>query len=92
MSRFGRREFLRIKAFYGTSDNAVKTQVWIAISVYVLVAINKKEHKLDRSMNEILQILSLNLFEKNPFFSALSGRIDPDPEGPRHNQLSLFDF
>ena len=65
------KQHLRIKAFYGTSDNAVKTQVWIAISVYVLVAIIKKEHKLDRSMNEILQILSLNLFEKTPLFSAL---------------------
>jgi len=86
------KQHLRIKAFYGTSDNAVKTQVWIAISVYVLVAIIKKEHKLDRSMNEILQILSLNLFEKTPLFSALSGKIDPDPKGPRHNQLSLFDF
>ncbi|MSQ93293.1 MAG: IS4 family transposase, partial [Gemmataceae bacterium] len=54
-------------------DNAVKTQVWIAISVYVLVAIIKKEHKLDRSMNEILQILSLNLFEKNPLFFGIIG-------------------
>jgi transposase len=85
------KQHLRIKAFYGTSDNAVKTQVWIAISVYVLVAIVKKEHKLERSMNEILQILSLNLFEKTTLFSALSGKIDPNPEGPRHNQLSLFD-
>ncbi len=86
------KQHLRIKAFYGTSDNAVKTQVWIAISVYVLVAIIKKKHKLERSMNEILQIMSLSLFEKTPLFSALSGQIDPDPEGPRHNQLSLFDF
>ena len=86
------KQHLRIKAFYGTSDNAVKTQVWIAISVYVLVAIIKKEHKLDRSMNEILQILSLHLFEKTTLFSALSGKIDPDSEEPRHNQLSLFDF
>ena len=86
------KQHLRIKAFYGTSDNAVKTQVWIAISVYVLVAIIKKENKLDRSMNEILQILSLNLFEKTPLFSALSGKIDPDSKRPRHNQLSLFDF
>src|SRR6202162_5739802 len=86
------KQHLRIKAFFGTSDNAVKTQVWIAISVYVLVAIVKKEHKLERSMNEILQILSLNLFEKTPLFSALSGKIDPNPEGPRHNPLPLFDF
>jgi hypothetical protein len=86
------KQHLRIKAFYGTSDNAVKTQVWIAISVYVLVAIVKREHKLDRSMNEILQVLSLNLFEKTPLFMALSGQIDPNQEEPRHNQLSLFDF
>ena len=66
------KQHLKIKAFYGTSENAVKTQVWIAISVYVLVAIIKKELKLDRSMNDILQILSLNLFEKTPIFSALS--------------------
>jgi len=70
----------------------VKTQVWIAISVYVLVAIVKKEYKLERSMNEILQILSLNLFEKTPLFSTLSSKIDPDSEGPRHKPLSLFDF
>lgn len=86
------KQHLKIKAFYGTSDNAVKTQVWIAISVYVLVAIIKKEHKLDRSMNEILQILSLNLFEKTQLFSALSGKIDPNPNGTRHNSLPLFDF
>ena len=64
------KQNLRIKSFFGTSENAVKTQVWIAISVYVLVAIVKKEHKLDRSLNEILQILSLNLFEKTPLFRA----------------------
>jgi transposase len=86
------KQHLRIKAFYGTSENAVKTQVWIAISVYVLVAILKKELKLDRSMNEILQILSLNLFEKTSIFSALSHKIDPDPTEPRHNPLPLFDF
>ena len=66
------KQHLRIKKFYGTSANAVKTQVWIAISVYVLVAIVKKELKLDRTMNEILQILSLNLFEKTPVFSVFS--------------------
>jgi IS4 transposase len=86
------KQHLRIKTFFGTSDNAVKTQVWIAISVYLLVAIVKKEHKLERSMNEILQILSLNLFEKTPLFSALSGKMDPNPTEPSHKQLSLFDF
>jgi Domain of unknown function (DUF4372)/Transposase DDE domain len=66
------KQHLRIKKFYGTSANAVKTQVWIAISVYVLVAIVKKELKLERTLNEILQILSLNLFEKTSVFSVFS--------------------
>jgi IS4 transposase len=86
------KQHLRIKTFFGTSDNAVKTQLWIAISVYVLVAIVKKEHKLERSMNVILQILSLNLFEKTPLFSVLSGKMDTNPKEARHKQLSLFDF
>src|SRR5208282_3692888 len=66
------KQHLRIKAFYGTSDNAVKIQVWIAISVYVLVAIVRKELGIDRSLNEILQILSVTIFEKTPIFQALS--------------------
>jgi hypothetical protein len=82
----------RIKAFYGTSENAVKTQIWIAISVYVLVAIVKKELKLDRSLHEILQVLSLALFEKTPIFQALSQQIAPKEQEPRPNQLLLFDF
>jgi transposase len=86
------KQHLRIKAFYGTSENAVKTQVWIAISVYVLVAIVKKELHLDRSLNEILQILSVSLFEKNRDFQAFLQHSDPDQEGPRHNSLPLFDF
>src|SRR5439155_12371040 len=57
------KQHLRIKAFYGTTDNAVKTQVWIAISIYVLVAIIKKELKVERSLAEILQVLSVTLFE-----------------------------
>ena len=68
------KQHLRIKAFYGTSDNAVKTQVWIAISVYVLVAIVKKELRLERSLYEILQVLSIALFEKNPAKSGPGGR------------------
>ena len=70
----------------------MKTQVWIAISAYVLVAIVKKELKIDRSMNDILQILSLGLFEKTPVFLALSGKIAQNETGVGHNQLSLFDF
>jgi IS4 transposase len=86
------KQHLRIKAFYGTSENAVKTQIWIAISVYVLVAIIKKELKLERSLNDILQILSLTLFEKTPLFQALSQEKAQKETGPSHNQLSLFDF
>jgi Domain of unknown function (DUF4372)/Transposase DDE domain len=86
------KQHLRIKAFYGTSENAVKTQVWIAISVYVMVAIVKKELRLDRSLNEILQVLSVSLFEKTPIFQALSQPIAPELEKPRHKQLQLFEF
>lgn len=86
------KQHLRIKAFYGTSDNAVKTQVWIAISVYVLVAIVKKELGIDRSLYEILQILSLTLFEKTPLFTALSEPIAPISETPFPNQRTLFDL
>ena len=83
---------LHIKSFYGTSDNAVKIQVWIAISVYVLVAIVKKELGLERSLSEILQILSLTLFEKTAIFQALSDQKPQDPGQPISNQLNLFDL
>jgi transposase len=86
------KQHLRIKTFYGTSENAVKTQVWIAISIYVLVAIIKKELKLECSMHEILQILSVNLFEKTPLFSLLSPEKDPKRLECERNSLSLFDF
>jgi hypothetical protein len=86
------KQNLRIKAFYGTSVNAVKTQVWIAVSVYVLVAILKKELKLDRSLTEILQILSVTPFEKIPIFQALSTSAVPNSETSCCNQLSLFDL
>ena len=66
------KQHLRIKSFYGTSPNAVKTQVWIAICTYVLVAIVKKDRKIDLSLHEILQILSVSLFEKTPINEALS--------------------
>jgi hypothetical protein len=86
------KQHLRIKAFYGTSVNAVKTQVWIAISVYVLVAILKKELKLDRTLYEILQILSVTLFERVPIHQALSLLDLPDSMSDPCNQLSLFDL
>ncbi len=86
------KQHLRIKAFYGTSQNAVKTQVWTAISVYVLVAIAKKELKLEKSLYEILQILSVALFEKTPIFEALSSKNYPNVNTPSSNQLPLFDL
>jgi hypothetical protein len=86
------KQHLRIKAFYGTTENAVKTQVWTAISVYVLVAIIKKELKLETTLYEILQILSVTLFEKTPLFQALSSRFTRNPIMPSPNQLQLFDL
>lgn len=86
------KQHLRIKHFFGQSPNAVKTQVWIAISAYVLVAILKHELKLDRSQHEILQILSVTLFEKT---ADLQGLLQQDvPQSPTAcpNQLRLFDF
>jgi hypothetical protein len=84
------KQHLRIKVFYGTSENAVKTQIWIAISVYVLVAIIKKRLNLDSSLYTILQILSVTLFEKTPILQALSSGRIPIPEVPVGNQLTLF--
>ena len=85
------KQHLRLKAFYGLSENAVKTQVWIALSVYVLVAIVKKELKLERSLGEILQILSLTLFEKEELSRVLTAANDQNEPGECGNQLNLFD-
>jgi len=82
---------LRIKAFYGVSENAVKTQIWIAVSV-VLVAIVRKRLELEASLYQILQILSLTLFEKTPILCALQA-IDADANFTENvNQLILFNF
>ena len=86
------KQHLRIKAFFGTSENAVKTQVWIAISVYTLVAILKKELALERSLSEILQICSITLFEKVPISEVLRKIILHDQNLDCCNQLTLFDF
>ena len=86
------KQHLRIKAFYGHSANAVKTQVWIAISVYVLLAIVKRELQLSLSLYEILQISSLSLFEKTPRKQMFSRENIPTSNIPGHNQLTLFDF
>jgi hypothetical protein len=86
------KQHLRIKAFYGTSENAVKTQIWIAVSVYVLVAIVRKRLELKASLYQILQILSLTLFEKTPILRALQpSDLQSDLDGSA-NQLILFDF
>jgi hypothetical protein len=86
------KQHLRIKSFYGTSENAVKTQIWIAVSVYVLMAIIRKRLRIDRSLYQILQILSITILEKTPIFRAfqmpdseLETLVDP-------NQLVPFDF
>src|ERR1035437_3621385 len=86
------KQHLRIKAFFGTSENAVKTQIWIAVSVYVLVAIVRKRMSLDSSLYQILQILSLTLFEKTPILQALQASDSEDSLLDDGNQLILFDF
>lgn len=86
------KQNLRIKAFYGTSTNAVKTQVWIAVSTYVLLAIVKRRLEIDRSLSEMMQILSISLFEKTPLLQAFSRESVKIDEGSAHNQLSLFNF
>jgi hypothetical protein len=84
------KQHLRIKAFYGTSENAVKTQIWIAISVYVLVAIMKKRLKIELSLYTILQILSVTLFEKIPISQAFSPESYTSKIDANCNQLNLF--
>lgn len=85
------KQHLRIKAFYGTSENAVKTQIWIAISVYVLVAILKKRLKSDLSLYTILQLLSLTLFEKMPLSQLVTLSDYKNQNDCNHIQLKLFD-
>jgi transposase len=85
------KQHLRIKAFYGTSANAVKIQVWVAISVYVLVAIVKKRLGLSQSLYTILQVLSVTLFEQVPIYQALALMPDTTSDGEGCNQLLLFD-
>ncbi len=84
------KQHLRIKAFYGTSENAVKSQIWIAISVYVLVAIVKKRLHLEQSLYTILQILSLTCFEKAPIYQVLTESVWEETSTESRNQLKLF--
>jgi len=86
------KQHLHIKAFYGCSLNAVRTQVWIAVCVYVLVAILRKELDIARSMNELLQILSVTLLEKEPISPRFFEDIDHLQKIENHNQLMLFNF
>ena len=86
------KQHLRIKAFYGTSENAVKTQIWIAVSIYVLVAIIRKRLGLEDSLYQILQILSVTLFEKVPILQALEASDSQDDLVGNPNQLILFEF
>jgi hypothetical protein len=86
------KQHLRIKAFYGTSENAVKTQIWIAVSVYVLVAIVRKRLALEASLYQILQILSVTLFEKTPILQAIQASDSENAPIDTDNQLILFDF
>jgi hypothetical protein len=86
------KQHLRIKAFFGTSENAVKTQIWIALSAYVLVAIVRKRFALESSLYQILQILSVTLFEKTPILQALQPSDQDENMTDPGNQLILFDF
>jgi hypothetical protein len=85
------KQHLRIKKFYGISETAVKTQIWIAISVYVLVAIMKKRLKLEQSLYTILQIMSITLFEKTLISWALTENYYKNKFTAGHIQLNLFD-
>ncbi len=84
------KQHLRIKSFFGTTENAVKTQIWIAVSVYVLIAIIKKRTNIKASLYTILQILSVTIFENIPLHQALAGNDFEDSEQEPHNQLNLF--
>jgi len=86
------KQHLRIKSFFGTSDNAVKTQIWIAVSIYVLVAIVRKRLELRASLYQILQILSVTLFEKVPVLQALEASSFQEDLPQDSNQLILFNF
>ncbi len=85
------KQHLRIKSFYGTSINAVKSQIWIAVSIYVLIAIIKKKLKIELSLYTILQILSVTLFEKGPILKVLSDNKYTFDKEQNCNQLNLFD-
>jgi hypothetical protein len=84
------KQHLRIKTFFGTSPNAVKTQIWIAVSIYLLVAIMKNRLQLPGSVHTILQILEVNIFEKRPIIQIVKDAYKQEPEPVLCNQLNLF--
>ncbi len=86
------KQHLRIKSFFGTSENAVKTQIWIAVSVYVLVAIIRKRLGLELTLYQILQILSVTIFEKTPLLQAIQATDSQSDLVDTSKQLILFDF
>ena len=86
------KQHLKIKSFWGESPNAVKTQIWIAISVYVIVLIIKKKLKLEQSTYEILQILSVNIFDKDPINQLFTKSDLQNFKEQNYNQLKLFDL
>src|SRR5450631_589063 len=86
------KQHLRIKRFLGTSENAVKTQIWCAVSTYVLIAIIKKKLHLDASLYTLLQILSVSVFEKTQLQQAFAGNSEFSKQDNFSNQLNLFSF
>ena len=84
------KQNLRIRHFFGTTDNAVKTQVWIAICVYVLVAILRKEHNIQLSLSQLLQVLSVNVFEQMPLLELVAQSESQDSLTDSRNQLMLW--
>lgn len=86
------KQHLRIKAFLGTSPNAVKSQIWVALCVYLLVAITKKQLEVPCTLYTFLQILEVNLFEKKPIYSLVTAALKQTPDLPDRNQLNLFNY
>jgi hypothetical protein len=86
------KQHLHIKAFFGTTANAVKTQLWIAVIVYVLVHLLKARRGLPQTPNQIMQVLSVMIFEKTPINQVFSEFQPPNAEEQNHKQLSLFEF
>jgi len=84
------KQHLRIKSFYGTSINAVKSQIWVALCIYLLVAIAKKKLGIECSLYTFLQILEVNLFEKKPISSLVAEALKQNPELPKYKQMNLF--